>query len=135
VGKIFIPIFGSEDFSPFDEQSTKRVEKGWGWEDWIWNGPDYCGKILHFFDGKQCSWHYHEIKEETFLIKEGRIFLLYGWDHDISKAASKVLDTGDSFHVPPGLVHRMKGYKGDAEIIEFSTHHEDSDSYRVLKGD
>lgn len=117
-----------------ESQVVKRVEKGWGWEDWIHNS-DYCGKILHFFAEKQCSFHYHKLKTETFLISKGQIYLLYGWEHDISKAAIRILHTGEAFHVPPGLVHRMRGHKSDAEIIEFSTHHEDSDSYRVNKGD
>lgn len=129
--RIFIPTPGRLEA---ENKEVYRVEKGWGWEDWIWNG-DYCGKILHFHDGKQCSFHYHKEKEETFLVSHGMIYLLYGWDHDITKASARILNTGDAFHVPPGLVHRMRGHKGWAEITEFSTHHMDSDSYRVLKGD
>ncbi len=127
--KLIMPVPGTTV-----ERRVKRVLKGWGWEDWLWNGV-YCGKILHFFEGKCCSWHYHKMKEETFLVSLGRIQLTYGWNHDIEKADVRLLNTGDAFHVSPGLVHRMRGYEGDAEIIEFSTHHMDSDSYRVLKGD
>ena len=25
-----------------------HVDKGWGWERWICNGPEYCGKLLYF---------------------------------------------------------------------------------------
>jgi quercetin dioxygenase-like cupin family protein len=49
-------------------------------------------------------------------------------------ANCQILEKGDIFHVPVGLRHAMFGLK-DTELIEFSTHHEDSDSYRVLKGD
>ena len=43
--------------------------------------------------------------------------------------------TGMSFHVPTGLRHQMIAGKNGAKIIEFSTHHEDSDSIRIIKGD
>ena len=37
----------------------KHVPKGWGWERWIVNCPEYCGKLLFFNKGKRCSWHFH----------------------------------------------------------------------------
>lgn len=46
----------------------------------------------------------------------------------------KFLSKGDSFHVPVGTRHFLYAIE-DSNIIEFSTHHEDSDSYRILKGD
>ena len=33
----------------------ERHEKGWGYELWIVNNNLYCGKILHFNNGKKCS--------------------------------------------------------------------------------
>ncbi|MCK4307111.1 hypothetical protein KAW50_02665 [candidate division WOR-3 bacterium] len=47
-----------------------------------------------------------------------------GWIED-----SIVLRQGDSQHITPGMAHRFIGYT-DSEIIEFSTHHQDSDSFR-----
>ena len=38
----------------------KHVPKGWGYEKWIVNTPEYCGKLLFFNEGKRCSWHYHK---------------------------------------------------------------------------
>ena len=40
-----------------------------------------------------------------------------------------------SFHIPTGLRHQMIAGENGAKIIEFSTHHEDSDSIRLEKGD
>lgn len=45
------------------------VPKGWGFEKWIVNNEKYCGKILFFVKGKKCSYHYHEIKDETFYVQ------------------------------------------------------------------
>jgi mannose-6-phosphate isomerase-like protein (cupin superfamily) len=108
--------------------------KGWGYENWIVNNSQYCGKVLFFEAGKKCSWHYHKIKDETFYIQSGSIMLTYGEDDDITKASQVILDKGDRFHVYPGLRHQMQAYE-DTELIEFSTQHFEDDSYRVIKGD
>ena len=41
----------------------------------------------------------------------------------------KIMLPGDSIRITPGMKHRFTGLE-NSEIIEFSTHHEDSDSYR-----
>lgn len=111
-----------------DEQHY--VPKGWGYERWIYN-EGYCGKILFFNKGKQCSLHYHAIKDEVLYLQSGKITVIYRSD-----AVDRTVDLepGDAFHVYPGLVHRMIAHE-DSYIIEFSTHHEDSDSHRIEKGD
>lgn len=110
------------------------VPKGWGFEKWIVNNEKYCGKILYIVKDRGCSWHYHLIKDETFYVQSGKIVLYYGDDRDFSKATNVVLSRGDHFHVPVGLIHKMVALE-DTELFEFSTHHFDSDSYRIEKGD
>jgi mannose-6-phosphate isomerase-like protein (cupin superfamily) len=112
-----------------------RVSKGWGYEIWIENNSKYCGKLLYFDKNKKCSWHYHILKEETFYCQSGRILLRFGWDQDIKKSEGLILYPGDSFHVPIGLKHQMKGLLKTNILFEFSTHHEDSDSIRLIPGD
>ena len=104
---------------------THIVPKTWGEEHWIVN-KEYCGKKLVLKKGHRCSLHYHKAKDEVFYVTKGRIFLEIGGEE-------LILETGDHRHVAPGTIHRFTGL-ADAEIIEFSTHHEDSDSYRVEIG-
>jgi quercetin dioxygenase-like cupin family protein len=110
------------------------VSKGWGYEDWIVNKPEYCGKLLFFKKGLKCSWHRHSIKDETFYVQRGKLKVTYGWDDDLDKAEEVILEPGDSFHVPVGLNHQMLGLL-DTDMFEFSTQHFDEDSYRVIRGD
>jgi mannose-6-phosphate isomerase-like protein (cupin superfamily) len=110
------------------------VPKGWGYESWICNNDKYCGKILFLKKGKQFSWHYHNVKDETFYIENGEVIVSYGWDDDLNLASSAHLKPGDVFYVPTGLRHRLKAVR-DTHVFEFSTHHEDSDSIRLIKGD
>ena len=112
----------------------KFVKKGWGWEKWIVNKSEYCGKLLFFNQGKRCSWHFHKLKDEVFYLQSGKMMIYYSDNDEISKAQQLVLKAGDNFHVYRGLRHQMVALE-DSELFEFSTQHFDSDSYRVLKGD
>ena len=111
-----------------------HVDKGWGWERWICNGPEYCGKLLFFNKGKKCSWHVHRLKDEVFYLQSGKMLVKYSDGDDISQAQELILNPGDNFHVYRGLRHRMIALE-DSELFEFSTQHFDSDSYRIEKGD
>lgn len=100
----------------------KIVEKIWGEEKWIVNRNDYCGKILILKHDFRCSLHMHKLKDETFYVARGKVIMEVGdkkW----------VMKHGDVQHIEQGVYHRFTGLT-DAEIFEFSTHHEDSDSYR-----
>ena len=108
--------------------------KGWGYEKWIVNKEDYCGKLLHMIKGKKCSWHYHELKDETFYLQDGKILLKYSEDDDIEKAKEIVLNRGDKFHIYRGLRHQMFALE-DTDLFEFSTQHFEHDSNRVIPGD
>ena len=112
----------------------KFVPKGWGFEKWIVNKAEYCGKLLYFVKGKRCSWHYHKLKDEVFYIQSGKIQVMYSDDDDLQNASVKILEKGDSFHIYRGLRHQMIALE-DTELFEFSTQHFDSDSHRIEKGD
>jgi|TARA_B100000073_G_scaffold9222_1_gene7786 mannose-6-phosphate isomerase-like protein (cupin superfamily) len=120
--------------SPRAAEPVKRVPKGWGHELWIANCEKYCGKLLYIKKGKQCSWHFHKLKDEVFYIQSGKVKIYYGWDDKIELAHVALLEVGDKFHVPIGLKHRMYALE-DTELFEFSTEHFDEDSHRVIPGD
>jgi len=80
------------------------------------------------------SWHYHNLKDETFYVQDGEVIVSYGFDDDLNVADTKHLKPGDVFYVPTGLRHRLQALS-DAHVFEFSTQHFDSDSIRLIKGD
>lgn len=112
----------------------KFISKGWGFEKWIVNKEEYCGKLLYPAKDKRCSWHYHKLKDEVFFLQSGSLEVYYSEDDDLCNAELILLAPGDSFHVKRGLRHQMLALQ-DSELFEFSTQHFDSDSYRVIKGD
>ena len=112
----------------------KYVKKGWGYEKWIINKPEYCGKLLFFHAGKKCSWHHHKLKDEVFYLQSGKMIVRYSDDDDIEKSQEMILEKGMNFYIYPGLRHQMEALE-DSELYEFSTEHFDSDSHRIIKGD
>jgi mannose-6-phosphate isomerase-like protein (cupin superfamily) len=103
------------------KRESKIVNKVWGSEEWIVN-RDYCGKILNLKKGFRCSIHYHKKKDETFYILEGKVLLEL-------EGKKEIVKQGDIRLIKPNQKHRFTGLE-DSKIIEFSTHHNDADSYR-----
>jgi mannose-6-phosphate isomerase-like protein (cupin superfamily) len=101
--------------------------KRWGGEYLIVNDEKYCAKFLKVNPGYQCSLHYHKIKRETFKILSGTVDLELDGD---SYSRTLILTAGDEQLIRPYTYHRFSTKTG-AIILEISTHHEDSDSYRL----
>ena len=112
----------------------KFVPKGWGFEKWIVNNEEYCGKLLYLVKGKRCSWHFHKLKDEVFYVQSGKVLVKYSDGDDIDASEESILGPGDNFHVYRGLRHRIIALE-DSEVFEFSTQHFDEDSHRLIKGD
>ena len=109
------------------------VPKGWGNELIIENNEMYCGKLLRFKSGCKFSMHYHMDKDETWYVEEGEF--IYRWiDTETAEMNETELKVGDVVRQRPGQPHQLEALT-DGVVFEVSTHHEDSDSYRVLKGD
>ena len=105
----------------------KHVNKIWGSEEWLVNNKLYCAKHLYLKHGYQCSLQYHKNKDETFYCLNGIVKL------DIGEQTCR-LTKGQQFHIPKMTRHRFTPLTKTAKILEISTHHEDSDTYRLEKG-
>ena len=113
--------------------SPEHHQHGWGYEQWTDNLPEYCGKLLRFEGGKKTSLHYHINKLETMYLAEGEMFIDLIEPEKGEKYRLR-LDVGDCIRIPRGHAHQLIAIE-DSVLFEFSTHHEESDSYRIEKGD
>jgi mannose-6-phosphate isomerase len=96
----------------------RRVEKPWGHEV-IWaHSERYAGKELFVREGHALSLQYHEVKDETIYVQQGRIELQVG-PRD-GELASEVVGPGRAFRLVPGTVHRMRALE-DSLLLEVST--------------
>lgn len=110
----------------FGGTDIKIVPKDWGREIWITNSEEYCGKLLQIYKGWSSSVHYHGKKDETFLLHEGLLLM----EHPQNEW---LMYPGNVQRLKPGQTHRFTALK-DSIIIEFSTHHHDSDTIRLEVG-
>ena len=98
--------------------SPRRVEKPWGWE-LVWAETEqYVGKLLFVRAGEALSLQYHERKDESWLVREGRARLELG---EVDGELEVVeIEAGDAFRFPPGTVHRVTALE-DTLVVEVST--------------
>ena len=102
--------------------TPRRVEKPWGWE-LVWAETEaYVGKLLFVKAGQALSLQYHEVKDEAWLVQEGRASLELGQVGEPLEAFE--IGQGDAFHYRPGTVHRVTAIE-DLLVVEVSTPHLD----------
>ena len=107
-----------------------EVEKVWGRELWIVNEDEYCSKILEINPGFHGSLHYHKNKKETFHVLEGTVRLK---QLDVrGNLIDETLSSGQTRTLYPRTGHEFSSYVG-ARILEISTHHDDSDTFRLTE--
>lgn len=104
--------------------SGERHDHLWGHELWIENNSKYCCKLLVLNKGFESSWHYHKRKDETFVILEGQVSLIYANGLDTPSQAV-VLEKGEKFRLEPGVVHTFKSLAQKSIVMEISTTDDD----------
>jgi N-acetylneuraminate synthase len=81
---------------------------------------EYAKKVLVQLPGQLHPWHFHKLKEETFLVLWGELHLEVDYRH-------KVLSPGDTITVLPGVWHRFWTETGCVfEEISTTAHPNDS---------
>ena len=104
------------------EVQPRRVDKPWGWE-LVWAETEgYAGKLLFVRAGESLSLQLHEVKEESWLVREGRARLELG--ERGGELHEREIGPGEAFHFPPGTVHRVTALE-DTLVVEVSTPHLD----------
>jgi mannose-6-phosphate isomerase len=99
----------------------RRVDKPWGWE-LVWAETEaYVGKLLFVRAGEALSLQYHEVKDEAWLVRDGRARLELG-DAGEGEGGLETVEIreGDALHFPPGTLHRVTALE-DTLIVEVST--------------
>ena len=91
-----------------------KVEKPWGYEEWVEVNKKYVVKRLFMKKGNQCSLQYHEKKKETVMILTGTLTVFCN-DEVL------YLKPFDALTINPHEIHRMFAEKEDCLYLECST--------------
>jgi mannose-6-phosphate isomerase len=110
------PNLGGLDAWAFE---PRKVEKPWGHE-LIWAVTDrYVGKLLFVKAGESLSLQFHRVKDESWLIHDGRVKVELGSAGE-AMLSVEVVGAGAAFRFRAGTVHRVTALE-DTTILEVST--------------
>ncbi len=98
--------------------STKRVEKPWGYEVVFAENELYTGKLLCINEGCRTSLQYHKEKDETFYINSGKVLIEIG-DTKVTPLCNEAI------RIKPNVVHRITAIESSV-VFEVSTPHKDT---------
>jgi mannose-6-phosphate isomerase len=100
-----------------EEKLPRKTEKPWGFELLFALTPKYAGKLIFVKKGHRLSLQYHEKKDETMYLYQGKVLLEI---EDDGKMVSKTFLPGQSLRIPPHTRHRLKAIE-DTTLFEVST--------------
>ena len=112
-------------------QCADYRDKYWGWIKTCSATNDFTLKHIFMHKDSQSSLEYHVKKDENYYILSGR--LKVGLRTGRAENREVILNEGNIYHIPPGLMH-MRIALEDTHIIEWSNKDDDSDSHIVEDG-
>lgn len=122
--------YGRQNLPPILKCKERR-EKYWGYITTVFATEDFTLKEVFMKSGTQSSMEYHVNKDEYYYIQSGKLKI--GMRIGRAKNKSLILESGDVFHIPPGLMH-MRIALEDTIVIEWSNKDDDEDSNIVEDG-
>lgn len=92
-------------------------QRAWGEEILLIHTDLYTGKLLKMNKGTRGGLQYHRIKNEAQYLYKGSLMIEY--DDGTGHLATMTVGEGQSWHIPPGVVHRETALE-DCLIFEVS---------------
>ncbi len=97
------------------DSPTKRNEHKWGWSRHLFNNDLVDVAVAVGRKGGCSSWHLHQHKSNTFIVREGRVRI--DREPAWSEQCGLEFGPGEGTTVPAGVVHRMT-FVTDARLYE-----------------
>ena len=100
---------------------TSVGPRPWGEEELLFVVPSqFMLKKLFVKAGNKGGLQYHRLKNEGGYLVSGKMIIRF--DNGAGGLTEKIIEAGDCFHFPPGVVHQEEAIT-DCVIIEGSTPH------------
>ena len=103
-----------------DKVEVETLTRDWGEEIIFAKTPQYLGKLLAMKAGTRGGLQTHVEKDETFLLLSGKA--LVETDNGDGRLTCIAMNERESYHIPPGAVHRVHAVT-DCLFVEASTPH------------
>ena len=109
------------------------ISKVWGSEK-IFRNKDHVVKYMTVKPGTKSSLHFHQIKNETFILQKGKLIIEYYIDGE--KHTTELLEPLDQIFLPactPHCFYVPKEQEESTVFIECSVIDKADDNYRLTK--
>ena len=100
------------------DELPQKTEKPWGFELLFAYTPKYAGKVIFVKKGHRLSLQYHEKKDESLYIYEGKA--LMQTEGSNGHMVSTIVQPGFCVRIPPLTKHRLEAIE-DTTFLEVST--------------
>jgi len=99
-----------------NQNTNNWIKKVWGQTRLVIESPRFQRHELQTEAGGYCSWHYHDDRENLFVVESGMIAVLqlFGW-----KYTRRVLGVGESMFVPAKVVHQFQVIESGRVVEEY----------------
>ena len=101
-----------------EDKFPQKTEKPWGFELLFAHTPKYAGKLIFVKKGHRLSLQYHEKKDESIYIHEGKALVEIEGSNGCVE--STMLEPGQCIRIPPLTRHRLQAIE-DTTLFEVST--------------
>lgn len=122
--------YGRQDI-PKPVTPDEPLSKYWGHIQNIYRANNLVIKLIEMSANTQSSLEYHVNKEEYYFLLKGKLKI--GMRIGRAKNTSVIINTGQIYHIPKGLMH-MRIALEDCTILEWSDTDDDTDSNIVEDG-
>ena len=95
-----------------------KTEKPWGYEILFANTPHYVGKILFIKKGHRLSLQYHQKKDESLYLYNGKTRIEI--EEKPGTMVTREVGSGFALRIPPNTRHRLEAIE-DSTFFEVST--------------
>ena len=86
----------------------------WGAEITWAQTPSYSSRIFVIKEGEAMAFGYHKLLDKTIYVLQGLVQLKL-------ERQSKLLQEGETYHLPAKVIHQLGAVQGDATILECGT--------------
>lgn len=100
------------------ERFPQKIGKPWGFELLFAHTSKYAGKVIFVRKGHRLSLQYHEKKDESIYIYEGKA--VFEIEASNGQLVSNVIESGYCIRIPPFTKHRLEAIE-DITLFEVST--------------
>ena len=101
-----------------EDKLPRKIDKPWGYELLFAHTPKYVGKLLFVKAGHRLSLQYHEVKDESLYLYQGKALIEV--EDDNGQLIQTVAQPGHGFRIAPHTKHRFQAIE-DTTLIEVST--------------